>query len=117
MTLRPDVVPKMQDSEGNALVPLPPVKSPVHRFLHPLTPIIGRYHFSHCETQRGGTGTCSCNWIVPILTVFQTLYDTVEQLSRQRVENLMSQVGGMNSVVGITFDLVFLWAHPSPGNV
>ncbi|KAI9572249.1 SNF2 family N-terminal domain-containing protein [Boletus coccyginus] len=58
---------EMQDSEGNSLVPLPPVDVT----LVPVT----------------------------LSVEARTLYDAVELVSRQRVENLMNQVGGMNSVV------------------
>ncbi|KAF8556100.1 hypothetical protein OG21DRAFT_1506885 [Imleria badia] len=58
---------EMQDSEGNSLVPLPPVDVT-------LVP-------------------------VALSDEARTLYDAVELVSRQRVENLINQVGGMNSIV------------------
>ncbi|KAG8213634.1 snf2 family protein [Butyriboletus roseoflavus] len=58
---------EMQDSEGNSLVPLPPVDIT----LVPVT----------------------------LNDEARTLYDAVELLSRQRVESLMNQAGGMNSIV------------------
>ncbi|KAG6378256.1 putative DNA repair protein rad5 [Boletus reticuloceps] len=66
-TFSPDIAPKMQDSEGNSLVPLPPVDITV----------------------------------VPVTLNDEArkLYDAVELASRQRVENLMNQVGGLNPVV------------------
>ena len=39
--------------------------------------------------------------------VFQTLYDSVELVSRQRVESLMNEVGGVNHVVGTALILPF----------
>ncbi|KAG9316303.1 hypothetical protein JVU11DRAFT_2334 [Chiua virens] len=58
---------EMQDSEGNALIPLPPVDIT-------LVP-------------------------VSLSDEARKLYDAVEQVSRQKVENLMNEAGGMSPVV------------------
>ncbi|EGO00039.1 hypothetical protein SERLA73DRAFT_167889 [Serpula lacrymans var. lacrymans S7.3] len=58
---------EMQDSEGNYLVPLPPVEMT----LVPVT----------------------------LNDEARALYDAVEQVSQQKVENIMNQNGGMNTVV------------------